>query len=96
MNAERRRTDAQIAMPLGFRADDRDIDVELAQRSFDVADVRNVESIGELLIALVSPIRNVRIIGDDGELESRMRDNSASDIVMLDRAERGAAKRRVG
>ena len=48
-----RRPNTQIAMPLGFRTDDRDLHVEFSQRPLDIADIRNLPSIRELLIPLV-------------------------------------------
>ena len=73
------RANAQINVPFSLWADDRDLHVELAQRPFDITDVRNLMSVGKLLIPLVRPIGNLRIIRDHDQLEPRMRRQPACD-----------------
>lgn len=65
MHAGHRCSDAQLTMPLGFRANDGDLDAKFTERPLDVAEIGNLPSIRKLLVPLVRPVRHVRIISND-------------------------------
>src|SRR5262245_13729049 len=83
----------QSTMPLRFRAHDRDVHVEIPKSPLDIANIRNAKLVRELLVSLVRPNRYVGIVGDDGQLKSRMRRHSSGDVVVFDGAEHGTAIR---
>src|SRR5262249_62315229 len=91
--AGQRGGDAQAAVPLGLRADARHLHIELAQGAVHVADVGNTVGVGELLVPLVGPVGNVRVVGDHRQFEPWVRGHTAGDVVVLDGAENGTAER---
>ena len=92
MLARECRSNAQVAVPGRLGADDRDIDVELAQGSLDVADIGNMVGFGKVLVALVRSVGNLRIVSDHRQLEARMRCHAARHVVVLDGTQDGTAK----
>src|SRR5689334_18661089 len=86
MYAELRRTNAQVDMPFRFARHDRDVNLVLAQCLLDVANIWNLELVGEFLISLMHVVGHTGLVGDTNQFEPWMSRHAASHIVVLDDA----------
>src|SRR5262245_30908812 len=84
--------EAQVAMALGFRADDRRLNVELAERALDVANIGNGMCVGKLLVPLMDPVGDTGVVGHDRQLEPWMRCDAARHVVVLCHAQDGTTE----
>ena len=64
--------DGDDAPPLDAGAHADDVDVGPRHRLVDIADVRDVVVVSELLVELVSHLRRVRLVGDGNEAAARV------------------------
>ena len=83
---------AQIAMPFRFTGYHRHLHVVFGDRSLYVPHVRDAMFKREFLVPLVNPIRLIRVVGHNGEFESRVSRHCARDIVVLHHAQYRNAK----
>jgi len=83
---------AQCLRPLRLRADRRYFEIVLGDRLGHVGHVRDPKLIGELLIALMHPVRLINVIRHDDQLKPRMRRHSTRQVTVLHHAEHAGPK----